>query len=61
AVIVGATVYVLSLRFGLTRGPATVVGMITIASLRLGAIAWNWSLPVYTFADERAPPKRDKD
>ncbi len=61
AVIVGATVYVLSLRFGLTRGPATVVGMITIAALRLGAIAWNWSLPVYTFADERAPPKRDKD
>jgi len=57
AVIVGATIYVLSLRFGLPRTSATLLGMAMIAGLRLGAIAWNWSLPVYTYRDRGRPPK----
>ncbi len=59
AVIIGATIYVLAVRFGMPRVPATVLGMLVIASLRFGAIVWNWSLPVYTLADDKPPPDRD--
>ena len=61
AVIIGATIYVLAVRFGMPRVPATVLGMLVIASLRFGAIVWNWSLPVYTLADDKPPPDRDSN
>lgn len=55
AVIVGASIYVLSLRLGLPRLPATLLGMTMIAGLRFAAIVWNWSLPVYSYDDAAAP------
>ncbi|GAC1623983.1 MAG: trimeric intracellular cation channel family protein [Nevskia sp.] len=62
AVIVGATIYVLSVRFELARVPATILGMTTIAALRFGAIVWDWSLPVYSYGDSPEPPRtRDDD
>jgi uncharacterized membrane protein YeiH len=64
AVIVGATIYVLAVRFGLPRVPATVLGMTTIAALRFGAIVWNWSLPVYSYSDgpdDMRPPRDEND
>jgi uncharacterized membrane protein YeiH len=45
AAIAGATLYVL-LQVGVERGAAATAGMGTIALLRLGAIAFNWTLPV---------------
>ena len=51
AAIVGSSIYVLCVRFGLTRLPSTLIGMGTVASLRFGAIVWNWSLPVYSYSD----------
>jgi len=51
AVIVGASVYVLALEIGLTRWPATIIGMLVVAGFRGGAILWNWSLPVYSLPD----------
>jgi len=62
AVIVGATAYVVALRFGMPRLPATVLGMVTIAAFRLGAIVWNWSLPVYSLPESLVdgPVPRDR-
>jgi len=51
AVIVGASVYVLLLEVGISRWPATIAGMLTVAGFRFGAIVWNWSLPVYSLPD----------
>ena len=63
AVIAGATLYVIAVRLGLARGPATILGMGAIAALRFGAIIWDWSLPVYSYSDTAEPPptraKRD--
>lgn len=56
AAIVGATAYVLALQIGVPRGAATLIGMTTIAGLRFGAIAWNWTLPVFTL-DRRDEPR----
>lgn len=61
AVIVGASLYVAALELGMERVPATVLGMVTIAGFRLGAIVWNWSLPVYTLADDEPPPPKRND
>ena len=47
AAIAGAEVYLL-LQDVADRTTAMFCGMGTIATLRLGAIAWNWSLPVFT-------------
>lgn len=58
AVIVGASVYVIVLDLGLSRGPATVIGMVGVAAFRIGAIVWNWSLPVYSLPD---PAERRQD
>jgi uncharacterized membrane protein YeiH len=58
AVIVGATLYVIVVRLGLSRLPATLIGMGTVAGLRLGAITWGWSLPVFSIdGSERQPPR----
>ncbi|WP_293374705.1 trimeric intracellular cation channel family protein [Nevskia sp.] len=58
AVIAGASVYVLALEIGLTRWPATIIGMLVIVAFRGGAIVWNWSLPVYSLPDA---PDRSRD
>ncbi|HWU68354.1 MAG TPA: trimeric intracellular cation channel family protein [Stenotrophobium sp.] len=49
--IAGASVFVLMDDLGLHRMGAAITGMAVIALLRLGAIAWNWSLPVFSLAD----------
>lgn len=46
AAIAGAAVYLL-LQLVLPRTTAALAGMACIAALRLGAIAWNWTLPVF--------------
>lgn len=58
AVIVGASVYVLLLELAVSRWPATIIGMLTVAAIRGGAIVWNWSLPVYSLPDA---PDRSQD
>ncbi len=58
AVIVGASLYVIVIRLGLPRLPATLISMVTVAGLRLGAITWGWSLPVFSLdSGEREPPR----
>lgn len=49
--IAGASVFVLIDDLGLHRMSAAIIGMIVIAALRLGAIVWNWSLPVFSLAE----------
>lgn len=62
AVIAGASLYVVALELGMPRLPATLLGMSTIAAFRLGAIVWNWTLPVYSLPDSERPPRdRDED
>lgn len=46
AAIVGAVVY-LGLQALTDRTLAAAAGMLCIAAIRLAAIAWNWTLPVY--------------
>jgi uncharacterized membrane protein YeiH len=46
AVIAGVVAYVL-LQNVVDRAGAALVGMGIIAAMRLGAIAWNWTLPVF--------------
>jgi uncharacterized membrane protein YeiH len=48
AVIAGASIYVLLQGWGVERVISTAVGMITIAGLRLAAIAFGLTLPVLT-------------
>jgi uncharacterized membrane protein YeiH len=47
AAIAGAVVY-LALQAVTDRALAAGAGMACVAAIRLGAIAWNWTLPVYT-------------
>jgi uncharacterized membrane protein YeiH len=46
AAIAGAVLYLLLQQF-VDRSIAASAGMICIATLRLGAIVWNWTLPVF--------------
>jgi uncharacterized membrane protein YeiH len=46
AAIAGASLYLL-LQAVFDRTVAALGGMACIAILRVGAIAWNWSLPVF--------------
>jgi len=55
AAIAGAVLYLL-LQDPLGRAPAALAGMCCVAGLRLAAIAWDLSLPVFTLAD-RDPPR----
>jgi uncharacterized membrane protein YeiH len=50
AAIVGAAAY-LALQLAVERTTAALGGMACIAVLRLGAIAWNWTLPVFHLSD----------
>ena len=59
-VIGGSAVYVVALQLGLASAPATVLGMVAVAGFRLGAIVWNWSLPVYSLPEPGEPPGRDR-
>jgi uncharacterized membrane protein YeiH len=47
AAILGVVVYLL-LQGAIERAPAALIGMVCIAGVRLAAIAWNWTLPVFT-------------
>ena len=47
AAIAGAVAYLL-LQGVMDRTAAGLAGVAVIAALRLGAIAWNWTLPVFT-------------
>jgi uncharacterized membrane protein YeiH len=47
AAIAGVVAYV-ALQAVMDRTTAGLAGMAIIAGLRLGAIAWNWTLPVFT-------------
>jgi uncharacterized membrane protein YeiH len=50
AAIAGAVVY-LALQGVIDRNLAALAGMSCIAALRLGAIVWNWSLPVFSLRE----------
>jgi uncharacterized membrane protein YeiH len=52
ACIVGAAGYVIARRCGLTLPPASLIGMSLVVGLRLAAIVWNLSLPVFSLRDE---------
>jgi uncharacterized membrane protein YeiH len=52
AAIVGIVAYLALQQFGVDRGAAAIAGMLFIAALRLGAIAWNWTLPVFSLPKE---------
>jgi uncharacterized membrane protein YeiH len=52
AAIAGATAYLLSKAVGLEQTPAALVGMATVAGLRLASILWRLRLPVFRVEDE---------
>lgn len=56
AAIAGVSVYLGLQYVGLDRSLATVLGMGTIAAMRLAAIAWGVSLPVFSLSDQEADP-----
>jgi uncharacterized membrane protein YeiH len=47
AAIAGIVVYLLLQKCGVKRPPAFGIGIFIVAALRLGAIQWNWQLPVF--------------
>jgi uncharacterized membrane protein YeiH len=51
AAIAGVLAYVL-LQGVIDRAAAGLIGMGGIAAIRLGAIAWNWTLPVFSIGPE---------
>ncbi|MEQ1438383.1 trimeric intracellular cation channel family protein [Fontimonas sp. SYSU GA230001] len=53
AAIAGASLYVVLQDAGLARPWAAAAGMATIAGLRIAAIAWNLTLPVFTLSERR--------
>ena len=54
AAIAGATLYLVLQSFT-DRAVAAAAGMLCIAALRIGAIAWNWTLPVFTLPEYDRP------
>jgi uncharacterized membrane protein YeiH len=50
AAIVGAAAY-LALQGLAGRDAAALAGMVAIAAIRLAAIAWNWTLPVFSLPE----------
>lgn len=52
AAIVGATSYVLLVRWGISPDAAALVGMAAIAGLRLAAILWRLELPVIQLPED---------
>ncbi|HEX2167534.1 MAG TPA: trimeric intracellular cation channel family protein [Longimicrobiales bacterium] len=59
AAIAGIVAYLL-LRswFGLGEPIAALAGMVVIASLRISAIAWGWTLPVFSLEESGGGPPR---
>lgn len=53
AAIAGATVYLVLQAIGMERTPAALLGMATVAGLRMAAIAWGLRLPVLHVPDEK--------
>ncbi len=47
AAIVGISLYIAGTRLGLSRSWASLIGMSTISALRIAAIVWGLSLPVF--------------
>lgn len=58
AVIAGAALYVLLQAAGVPRSYASFAGMAMVAGLRLAAIVWDLTLPVFSLPTERRPPPR---
>lgn len=56
AAIAGATAYLLLERAGVSRQPAALLGMATVASLRIAAIVWGLRLPVFHLPDDPQAP-----
>ena len=54
AAIAGAVVYLVLQRTGLDRTAASLVGMSVVAALRLAAIVWRITLPVFVVGDSDA-------
>lgn len=52
AAIVGIAFYLLLQQF-IDRTHAALLGMACIAALRLGAIFWNWTLPVFSLPGDK--------
>ena len=60
AAIVGIVIYLVMRRtFGLVEPGAAVAGMVVIAGLRFSAIAWNWTLPVFSLKEPGSSSPRD--
>jgi uncharacterized membrane protein YeiH len=53
AAIAGTSVYFLLVAAGLARNTSTLVGMAVVAGVRLAAIWWNLSLPLFQVAPEK--------
>jgi uncharacterized membrane protein YeiH len=53
AVIVGCSAYVLAQHLGLGRQASAATGMVLIAGLRLAAIVFGLSLPVFSLPEDR--------
>jgi uncharacterized membrane protein YeiH len=54
AAIAGASAYVLLINLGLDRASSALIGMTLVAGLRLAAIIWGLSLPVFSLKDRGA-------
>jgi uncharacterized membrane protein YeiH len=50
AAIAGITLYLMLEKLGVPRSVAFGIGLASIVGLRLGAIAWDWHLPVFRLA-----------
>ncbi len=58
AAIAGAALYLILEAAGLDRGAAALIGMLTVVGLRLAAIIWRITLPVFSVdPDERTGPQ----
>lgn len=58
ATIVGAALYLVGERAGLTRDAAQLVGMGVIVTVRLAAIMWRLELPVLSLEEQERDPHR---
>jgi uncharacterized membrane protein YeiH len=63
AAIVGTSLYLMLARLGLEQSTAALVGMAVVAGLRLAAVWWGLTLPVFEVrtAELPIPPRADED
>jgi uncharacterized membrane protein YeiH len=47
--------------FGFTEPAAALAGMAVIAVLRISAIAWGWTLPVFSLDEPADRPPHEQD